>query len=434
VITVTRKSGPRLRLAEVLGGGGEGTIYSIQDDAKLAVKLYLPGIAQGRREKIERMTEAKLYASYSSVAYPIEPLQDGAGYFCGFTMLKMPGRKPAHELYSPSGRRHAFPKATFPMLLRATSNIAKEIAKIHSVGCVVGDINHSSVLVSEDATVVLIDSDSFQFSYNGKIYPCKVGVPEFTPPELQGKNLATIVRTENHDYFGLAVLIFYTLMMGRHPFVGRYLGQGDTPSIDRLIADHRFAYSARHRSTLMDPPPNVPTLADLPMSIGDAFECAFGPSGASSGRVSASDWGTILDKAEGELVQCASISAHHYFRSAKSCPWCRMERASPGFQAFAPIFPISTGDRPLDLRELMAAVRAVKDPGPAPDLAKLMPHGQILRSPTWLEIRRARLRRWMGAIVGAAFAFVCFMVPSPGLAFFLGFVVLAISVAAMVLP
>ena len=284
------------------------------------------------------MSEAKLYALCASVAYPIEPLLNSSGQFCGFTMLKMPGRKPAHELYSPVDRKRAFPKATFPMLVRTTSNIAKEMAKVHKTGCIIGDINQSGVLVSEDTKVVLIDTNSFQYSHNGLVYRCKVGVPEFTPPELQGKNLTTSVRTFNHDYFGLAVLIFYTLMMGRHPFVGCYLGLGDMPPIDRLIADYRFAYSARHSSTLMDPPPNVPTLADLPMSVGDAFEQAFGPSGPTA-RVSASDWAAILDKAEGELVPCTAVSAHHYFRSAKSCPWCRMERATPGFQAFIPVFP-----------------------------------------------------------------------------------------------
>jgi DNA-binding helix-hairpin-helix protein with protein kinase domain len=94
--------------------------------------------------------------------------------------------------------------------------------------------------------------------------PCKVGVPEFTPPELQGKNLSMNFRTFNHDYFGLAVLIFYTLMMGRHPFVGCYLGPGDMPPIDRLIADYRFAYSGRHSSTLMDPPPTCQRLPIFP--------------------------------------------------------------------------------------------------------------------------------------------------------------------------
>jgi DNA-binding helix-hairpin-helix protein with protein kinase domain len=248
-------------------------------------------------------------------------------------MLKMPGRKPAHQLYGPNGGKTAFPKATFPMLVRATTNIAREMGSVHSTGCIIGDINHSGVSIADDATAVLVDTDSFQFSYNGHSYHCKVGVPEFTPPELQGKNLSSVFRTANHDNFGLAVLIFCTLMMGRHPFAGRYLGQGDMP-MDRAIAEYRFAYSPRRGSTFMEAPPNVPTLADLPLSLADAFERAFGPGGSTGSRVSASEWAAILSKAEGELVRCASSPAHQYFRSAQTCPWCRMERAYPGFQAF----------------------------------------------------------------------------------------------------
>ena len=76
--------------------------------------------------------------------------------------------------------------------------------------------------MAQDATVALIDADSFQFSLNGKSYPCVVGVPDFTPPELHGKNLASVQRTIEHDNFGLAVAIFHLLFMGRHPFAGRY--------------------------------------------------------------------------------------------------------------------------------------------------------------------------------------------------------------------
>jgi DNA-binding helix-hairpin-helix protein with protein kinase domain len=156
--------------------------------------------------------------------------------------------------------------------------------------------------VADDATVVLIDTDSFQFSFGGVLFRCKVGVPEFTPPELQGKNLSTVVRTDNHDNLGLAILIFCTLMMGRHPFAGRYLGQGDMP-MDRAIAEYRFAYSSRRGSTLMEAPPNVPTLAGLPVSLADTFEQAFGPGGSTGTRVSASEWATLLAKGESELTQ-----------------------------------------------------------------------------------------------------------------------------------
>ena len=418
-------SGTIIQLGAELGKGGEGTVHSIRNDASLAAKIYLSGLATERSDKISKMVAAKLQTSASFVAYPIDVVLDGKGVFCGFTMLKMPGRKPAHQLYGPNGRKTAFPKATFPMLVRATSNIARAMDSVHSKGCIIGDINHSGVLVADDATVVLIDTDSFQFSYGGRLYGCKVGVPEFTPPELQGKDLSSIVRTANHDDFGLAILIFCTLMMGRHPFAGSYLGQGDMP-MDRAIAEYRFAYSSRRGSTLMEAPPNVPTLADLPLSLADAFERAFGPGGSAGPRVSASEWATLLDRAEGEIIPCTSSAAHHYFRSAQTCPWCRMERAYPGFQAFVPTFPIHAGGQPINLGQLIAAVRAVKDPGPAPELVTLMPTASSQKaSASWAGVKKIRLRRWLGGIVGVILATYFLTLAPPGP--LLGLLVMIIS-------
>jgi hypothetical protein len=283
-------------------------------------------------------------------------------------MSRIGGRKPAHHLYNPTSRKLEFPKTTYPMLVRTAANVARAFANVHASGCIVGDVNHSGVLVSNDATVTLIDCDSFQFSYHGRLYYCGVGVPEFTAPELQGKSLARIHRTANHDNFGLAVLIFYILMMGRHPFAGRYLGTANPP-LESAIAEFRFAYSARRNETRMDPPPNVATLSDLPLVLRNAFEHAFGPSGASGQRPTATEWACILDRAEGEVVSCLSSPVHHYFQSARSCPLCRMESAYPGFQAFAPTLPVRVaaklsvqvrpnrfGARPVGLSAAIAAL------------------------------------------------------------------------------
>ena len=326
-------------------------------------------------------------------------------------MARMIGRKPAHQLYSPAGRKNVFPRATYPMLVHTSRNVAAAIKIVHKSGCVVGDINHSGVLVSDDATIVLIDSDSFQFTYNGRVFPCKVGVPEFTPPELQGKDLSRVTRTTNHDNFGLAVLIFYILMMGRHPFAGRFLGQGDMP-MERAIAEYRFAYSARRGATQMEPPPNVPTLLDLPLGIADAFERAFGPAGTASTRADPSEWATLLEKAAGELVPCSVVASHHFFRTAKTCPWCRMESAYPGFQAFV---PFNLGQAPISLTQLIAAVQAVTDPGPLPDLATLMPTVRAKTpSSNVTGLRKQKIRRWMLAIFVACFSLYLLPLSMPG--------------------
>ena len=75
----------------------------------------------------------------------------------------------------------------------------------------------------------LIGCDSFQITAGGRCFTCDVGVPMFTPPELQERSLTGVIRSENHDNFGLAVVIFQVLFMGSHPFAGRRPGGGDMP-------------------------------------------------------------------------------------------------------------------------------------------------------------------------------------------------------------
>ena len=146
-----------------------------------------------------------------------------------------------HELYSPKSRIGVFPEADFLFLTHVCTNIARAFAVVHLCGHVIGDVNHGNLLVGPNGTVTLIDCDSFQFRNGSKIFTCDVGTDLFTPPELQNRRLKGIERTSNHDCFGLAVLLFHLLFMGRHPFAGRYSGAGEMP-IEKAIAEYRFAY------------------------------------------------------------------------------------------------------------------------------------------------------------------------------------------------
>ena len=183
--------------------------------------------------------------------------------------------------------------------------------------------------------------------------------------------------------------------------------------MEKAIEEYRFAYSARRAATQTEPPPYVPTLADLPLPLADAFERAFGPIGATK-RPAAADWVKLLDTAENELVRCAQVQVHHYFRNAASCPWCRMEAAYPGFLAFVPTTPVLVPGSP-NLGNLIAAIRGTPDPGPAPDLASLMPALPAMKAaPSVLVARRARMVRWAGGIACAGIGLSLFGTKSPG--------------------
>jgi DNA-binding helix-hairpin-helix protein with protein kinase domain len=327
-------TGQTIVVGKQLGKGGEGAVFAVEGHSGLAAKIYHEDKRASRANKIAAMTSARLHAAAANVAFPIDLLLDHHDEFIGFIMRRVSGHHAIHNLYSPTSRRMAFRNTNnFRFLLRTALNIARSLANVHHAGCVVGDINHSGILIAGDATATWIDSDSFQVRAGRWLFPCTVGTPEFTPPELQGKQLDRLTRTANHDAFGLAVIIFNLLFMGRHPFSGRFLSSGEMP-LERAIEEFRFAYSARKNRTRMEPPPNVPLLTDIPADMRDAFEIAFGKAGVVTGRPKAADWVRLVESAEKQVVVCRASAAHQYLKPARSCPWCHMETAFPGFVAF----------------------------------------------------------------------------------------------------
>ncbi len=344
----------RVSVAELIGKGGEGEVYAIKGRSGLAVKIYNTSLRAKREDKVRAMVGEGLAVKTDLVAYPGDVVTDRHGNFLGFIMRLVSGYRPLHELYSPKSRQRHFPKADYRFIVHAALNVARAVGKVHQTGCIIGDLNHSGVLVAQDATVALIDADSFQFSLNGKSYPCVVGVPDFTPPELHGKNLASVQRTIEHDNFGLAVAIFHLLFMGRHPYAGRY--NGPDISMGDAIAQNRFAFSlTREAATQTTPPPGSLTLEMFPDVISRAFEKAFGLSPRA--RPTALDWIHALNSLEGSLNHCSKVKTHYYPSNTGSCAWCKLTRNS-GFDMF-PDLTAAEPSIPTDARGTEHAIREI---------------------------------------------------------------------------
>lgn len=345
----------RASVAELIGKGGEGEVYAIKGRSGQAVKIYNTGLRSKREDKVRAMVGEGFAIKTDLVAYPGEVVTDHQGNFLGFVMRLVSGYRPLHELYSPKSRQRHFPKADYRFIVHAALNVARAVGKVHQTGCVIGDLNHSGVLVAQDATVALIDADSFQFSLNGKSYPCVVGVPDFTPPELHGKNLASIQRTIDHDNFGLAVAIFHLLFMGRHPYAGRY--NGPDISMGDAIAQNRFAFSlTRQTTTQTTPPPGALTLDMFPDAIARTFENAFGLSPGA--RPSALDWIHELNSLEGSLNHCTRVKTHYYPINAGGCVWCKLTSNS-GFDMFPDLTSVMP-NIPSDERGMEQAIREIR--------------------------------------------------------------------------
>ena len=180
--------------------------------------------------------------------------------------------------------------------------------------------------------VCLIDCDSFQVQSNGRLLRCEVGVAQYTPPELQEKNFRQEARTPNHDRFGLAVLIFHLLFMGRHPFAGCFIGKGDM-LLEQAIKEFRFAYAPWAGRAQMAPPPFALPLDVLSSALASMFDRAFRPgSEATNARPTATEWAAALGNFKEHLMACPVDPGHKVPRHIGKCPWCEIMRTGgPNF-------------------------------------------------------------------------------------------------------
>jgi len=401
-LTVYDSQGRPLRLGAEIGKGGEGSVWEVTGLPGRVAKLYHAPTAE-QSAKLGAMLGLQSERLLKVAAWPVETLHGPRGAFRGFLMPRAAGRQ-IHVLYGPKSRITTFPQATWPFLLQAAANLARAFAIVHEHRLVVGDVNHGNSLVSEQATVALIDCDSFQVPNGVQPFYCGVGVETHVPPELQGLNLGRALRTPNHDAFGLAVLIFQTLFMGRHPFSGRFLAAGDMP-IPRAIQEFRFAYGPGAAARQMQPPPNTLPLSALSSEVAVLFERAFSPRGAQGGRPGDQAWAAGLENLGRQLRVCERSPAHHYFRNLPACPWCEIEVRS-GVLLFALWWtpPTRGSETPgaFQLNLVWAQIVAV----PRPDQAPLLPDPGSLRPPaSAAAIEEGRKRRWRivaGILVGLA--------------------------------
>jgi DNA-binding helix-hairpin-helix protein with protein kinase domain len=355
-----------------IGEGGEGAVYEVEGSSELVAKLYHRPVAASQAAKLAAMAALQTHNLRRVAAWPLDTLHERpGGAVRGLLMPRVDSRKPIHQLYGPRSRLAEFPLADWRFLVRVATNLARAFAVVHAHGQVVGDVNQNNILVAQDGTVRLIDCDSFQIVRGDQRFPCDVGVSSFQPPELQAlASFRGLVRTVDHDRFGLAVLLFHLLMLGRHPFAGSYDGGDDMP-VERAIRELRFAYGRGAAERGLRPPPLAPTLDTLSPAVAALFERAFSRAAARGGqRPSAADWALALDCLLHELVVCPSSPGHVFQFRLPTCPWCQIER-----RAGTTLFP--AGGSPCvwpagrDLTSVWATIEAVGGPGPAPELPGL---------------------------------------------------------------
>jgi DNA-binding helix-hairpin-helix protein with protein kinase domain len=391
-------------LGLALAKGGEGAVYEISGAQSLVAKIYHHPTDTQKQRKLAFMCGASTKQLKQLTAWPQHTLHRHAGGpMVGFVMPRLSSCDPVHSIYSPAERKQKFPRRGWDFLLYVARNTAAAFDAVHQAGHVIGDVNQNNVMVMGDSRVVLIDTDSFQVTSPQEVHICGVGVPHFTPPELQGAgDFKSIHRTAQHDLFGLALLIFHLLCGGRHPFSGKPCVAGAGNSLEEDIRHLRYAYSGEGAVRGMLPPPLSIPIKTLPLQIQGMFRYAFTEPGTKGQRPSASQWVTALDSLRGSLRRCTQSGVHIHSGHLELCPWCELEEN--GLVLFLPDYTVAQAPGTVfNIAKVWAAIEAVRFPA-GPSATTALNHTCVPRPlPVAAKVDRRKQYRiavWAGAVVG----------------------------------
>jgi DNA-binding helix-hairpin-helix protein with protein kinase domain len=356
MMQVFDENGTLWQLGAQIASGGEGSVFHLKDRPKWCVKRYHQRPISTERLAKLRALRAIAPSLAGCAALPLGFVSETqrSNDWSGVLLPYAEGHD-IYELYNPQGRQAHFREATFEFVVAAALNLARVFESVHAQGVVVGDISEQNIRVRPDATVTLIDCDGFQIIAGGRVFASHVGTPIWTPPELQGLELRGVVRTPNHDRFGLAQLIFLLLFGGRYPFAGCPVS-ADPLLPEEAVARFAFAFDPSPASALLKPPPGAPRLDAMPPHFTELFLRAFRRgSDAPNARPTATEWLDALAKLRAELASCHRWQAHVHWRGTPQCPWCGvLERSGadlfPGPAVLAPKSPAR--DKPPGLEEL----------------------------------------------------------------------------------
>jgi hypothetical protein len=203
--------GSHHRLVQLLGSGGEGSVYLT--DTGLACKAYAASrLTTTARDKIEKMVNHPI--DHPGICWPRASAHDGRGAFVGYLMRRAEGKELQKSVFLKPTLTRLFPAWTRRELVSLAETVLTSIHALHVRNVLLGDINPLNILVCDERSVFLVDTDSYQI----EDYPCPVGTAVFLPPELMGADLSRVLRTPAHEAFAVATLVFMILIPGKPPY------------------------------------------------------------------------------------------------------------------------------------------------------------------------------------------------------------------------
>ncbi len=347
-IAVSPSGSSSLTLEETpLGSGGEGNVYSVishnlkelGSPQTLVAKIYHEPELENRHKKIKAMISSPVKSE--TIAWPTALIFDESKRFKGFLMTKLEAKVNREWLYiaNAKDRRKVAPDFDVRYAFAAIRNLAAAVLSVHSSGHKIGDLNESNLLINNTATVLIVDTDSMQISSpSGEVFPCTVGKPEYTAPELSHGSLRDFPRTVESDTFAFAVASYQLITGGATPHQGAFDPHSDDDplsTVERIRQGVLPGLIPSHAKTFgFTPKPGVPVAA-IPafMKAQLVGFLSVAPELRNSPTINLRKLIAELDAYIPTLVQC-SRERHHWYPQGETCVWCS-EAAVSGIDPWA---------------------------------------------------------------------------------------------------
>ncbi len=218
--SIVSHKGISITLKEKIASGAEGDIYTFElTDQRASSDQYLCKVY--KKDKISFATIEKLQLMISKkidiegVSWPISLLYNSEKEIVGYVMKKAFGYELQRSLFiEPLRIKKLGSDWTRKDLIRLSINILTTIDSLHKHNIIIGDINPGNIMVDKNSNAYFIDTDSYQIEG----YPCPVGSPTFTHPDILRKKFISFLRKREHEYFAISTLLFMILVPGKSPF------------------------------------------------------------------------------------------------------------------------------------------------------------------------------------------------------------------------
>jgi serine/threonine protein kinase len=284
-------AGQLFTLGSQLGSGGEGFVFELLSDDRVAKIYKCNRLTENKIKKLKLM--ASRAVARSGICWPQELVYTKDNVPVGYVMQRARGYPLQKSVFVKALLSQRFPNWKRENLVKVCVSFLEKVEYLHSLNVLVGDINPMNLLVGGDGSdVFIVDMDSFQVEG----FPCPVGTVNFSPPRLQKKDFSSLLRTQEDELFAVATMLFMILVPGKPPYSQQ---GGESPEKNIVEANFPYAFGDDHKGRNVSAGPWRYIWSHLPFKLKQLFHNAF----RERQNVQISDWLVALRACQSDIAR-----------------------------------------------------------------------------------------------------------------------------------